>query len=387
MILVLMVFAVLMILSTFTLSFMLTENKQAINHQYRTQAYYIARSGAETVEAAILGMDEEEIEELDKGLDNGDILKIDLNNLEFNIEEMPTVEIMMDNGNLLIESIGKIGTIEEKVKMIMTRAVKQGEDELKIKGPPIIALSELLKPNDSNSKKSEWYINYNKEKILVATIDNKTQYNEYQFPSDINWNGGGNYKALKSPIQSYIELGEEDKVTNYVVNGKLEIKGFADIGIKGIVNIFIKNGLDINIKHKDINTSLENNINNLNFYVEKGNIDIFLHQGSITSNIVSSSSGTISIGTQENSNKSGFIGSIYAPSSTINIGHDKAAMLYKGVILGNKITLKTNNDNKDEKFLKNLAKENMDKDGNNDEIIIPIENGKYVIKYDEGYYK
>ena len=51
--LTLMVFAVLMIFATFILGFMVTENKQAMNHQNKTQAYYIARSGAEVVEAAI----------------------------------------------------------------------------------------------------------------------------------------------------------------------------------------------------------------------------------------------------------------------------------------------------------------------------------------------
>lgn len=45
--LTLMVFAVLMIFATFILSFMVTENKQAMYHQNKTQAYYIARSGAD----------------------------------------------------------------------------------------------------------------------------------------------------------------------------------------------------------------------------------------------------------------------------------------------------------------------------------------------------
>jgi hypothetical protein len=51
--LTIMIFAVLMIFATFTLGFMVTENKQAMYHQNKTQAYYIARSGAEAVEESI----------------------------------------------------------------------------------------------------------------------------------------------------------------------------------------------------------------------------------------------------------------------------------------------------------------------------------------------
>ncbi|MFY9284973.1 MAG: hypothetical protein WAO64_00040, partial [Tissierellaceae bacterium] len=49
----LMVFSVLIIFSTFTVSSMVTENKQSIYHQHKTRAYYVARSGAEAVETAI----------------------------------------------------------------------------------------------------------------------------------------------------------------------------------------------------------------------------------------------------------------------------------------------------------------------------------------------
>lgn len=50
----LIVFLILMIFASFILGFMVTENKQAIHHQNKTQAYYIARGGAETVEAALI---------------------------------------------------------------------------------------------------------------------------------------------------------------------------------------------------------------------------------------------------------------------------------------------------------------------------------------------
>jgi type II secretory pathway component PulK len=53
-VLVIMVFAVLMIFGTFILGFTVTENKQAMYYQNKTQAYYIAKSGADIVEVALI---------------------------------------------------------------------------------------------------------------------------------------------------------------------------------------------------------------------------------------------------------------------------------------------------------------------------------------------
>ena len=49
-----MVFAVLSILAITTLGFVLAENKLAIYYHNKTQAYYIAKSGADTIEAALI---------------------------------------------------------------------------------------------------------------------------------------------------------------------------------------------------------------------------------------------------------------------------------------------------------------------------------------------
>jgi hypothetical protein len=57
-VLTLMVFSVLTIFAVFILSFMVTEKKQAIAHLNKTQAYYLARSAAVSVEASILEMSE-----------------------------------------------------------------------------------------------------------------------------------------------------------------------------------------------------------------------------------------------------------------------------------------------------------------------------------------
>lgn len=51
--LTIIIFAVLMIFATFTMGFMVTENKQSIYYQNKTQAYYIARGAADIVEGAV----------------------------------------------------------------------------------------------------------------------------------------------------------------------------------------------------------------------------------------------------------------------------------------------------------------------------------------------
>ncbi|NLL82194.1 MAG: hypothetical protein GX231_07810, partial [Tissierellia bacterium] len=98
--LTLMVFAILMIFVTFISGFMLTENKQAMFHQNKMQAYYIARGGAEAVEAAILGMDEDGVEELEDKLKNGivDIGQLDIGG------NKAYVTVSKDGENILIES-------------------------------------------------------------------------------------------------------------------------------------------------------------------------------------------------------------------------------------------------------------------------------------------
>ena len=53
-ILTLIVLVVLSVLATGTISFMVSENNQSLAHKNNIEAYYIARSGAEAAEAAIL---------------------------------------------------------------------------------------------------------------------------------------------------------------------------------------------------------------------------------------------------------------------------------------------------------------------------------------------
>lgn len=121
---VLMILAVTMIFATFTVGFMVTENKQSLYHQHKTQAYYIARSGVVAVEAAILKMDEGQIEKLDGQLDKGEVVveEIDIDGDKAN------VVLRRDGEKLYIESVGEKEGVSEKVSKVMNRETTSTEN-------------------------------------------------------------------------------------------------------------------------------------------------------------------------------------------------------------------------------------------------------------------
>lgn len=114
--LTLIIFAVLMILGITTLSLAINENKQAIYHQNKKQAYYIARSGAEAVEAAILSIDKEGEKE---GLLSNLPKDIQIENMEFENGSLEYVNLKMEDGKLIIESKGKVRNAEETLTKVL----------------------------------------------------------------------------------------------------------------------------------------------------------------------------------------------------------------------------------------------------------------------------
>ncbi len=114
--LTLVIFAVLMILGLSTLSLATNENKQALYHQHKKQAYYIARSGAVAVEAAILAMNGEEIDELDQKLAEDDELVV--NGIDIDGNKVNVVLKKIGN-KLFIESTGNVRNVFEKITKVM----------------------------------------------------------------------------------------------------------------------------------------------------------------------------------------------------------------------------------------------------------------------------
>lgn len=122
-ILTLIVFTVLMLFGTITMSVMSSENKISLRHQKKAQAYYIARAGAEAVEAAIVDMNEIEIKKLSEKLDIG-LVTVD----EILMGEgKANVVLIKDGDKLVIESKGAIDKVENKVTKIMMGEQSTGE--------------------------------------------------------------------------------------------------------------------------------------------------------------------------------------------------------------------------------------------------------------------
>lgn len=109
------VFAILTIFATFIMNFMVSENKQAIHHQNKTEAYYVARGGAVAVETAIVQMSESRLLELIGLLNDGAVTvgEIDLDGNKAN------VTLTKEEDKLLIESVGQVGDVSQIVTKVM----------------------------------------------------------------------------------------------------------------------------------------------------------------------------------------------------------------------------------------------------------------------------
>jgi hypothetical protein len=152
--LTIIIFAVLMIFATFTLGFMVTENKQAMYHQYKVKAYYAARSGAEAAQKAVLNrvtyaedgdqskydFIEYEIPEGVPALSNVDINinNFDTSNLDVRLyKEFIGTTILDYNGvdveakeyNLIIKSVAIVGDVEEEVSIVIPTKITDIDSE------------------------------------------------------------------------------------------------------------------------------------------------------------------------------------------------------------------------------------------------------------------
>lgn len=120
--LTLIIFAVLMIFATFIMSFMVTENKQAMYYQNKTQAYYIAKSGAEVVGAALI----DHFNELDTTSDFNELINHykSPQNVDVNIENIINpikiaVEKIENQDLLTITSTAEFSNVQQTVKKVL----------------------------------------------------------------------------------------------------------------------------------------------------------------------------------------------------------------------------------------------------------------------------
>lgn len=398
-VLVIFVLAILMILATFTLTFMVNENRYAIYHENATKAEYIAMNGADIVEAALVthmkalfNEDDEGIKSINEYLDSLNVGKheaIISPNIE-GIEGLEKVEIYVSTVNgrevLTIDSFANYNGVSKSVRKILwSEYVKSTNDKIIYNGLPLIARNEAYLVINENGKKDEKVdlTSPTNGKIYAQIMDRNSYFPSFAFPDPPEWNGTfqDNTISIKGRIEGNINYDG-----NVLVEEELTIKKGVKISVRGnlIINANIENtgtGDDVNFyvyNEGNKETALEidpphKGKVNANFYVKQGKIDISLKQAKLNGDIVSNDkfSGVINNGNlnqkdynikliaEDNSKKINFNGSIYAPEAYILIGgsiesNDKNAINQNGVIVGSYIEINGRNENKNDYFIDNI---------------------------------
>lgn len=404
--LTLIVFAVLMIFATFLLGFMVTENKQAMYYQNKTQAYYIAKSGADVVEAALKEQlyaysdNETDQRKFVDEYDDPKEIAVDLDNLDGH------VLVVNDKINgkrvMTIKSTAKYRGITQTVKKVLysTKSIITKEENgqfIPMGGELFIYLGND-KPKEIDKNGNHW--RYVPDKYLrQASEDEKKRYVKDDFKVIENWAEADNIvESNGKKIISSGTYGTPGAVTNIYVDGSLIMEGL--INFKGNVNIYVKDALQINGGSSIIgetemtekgklyklkiyvynqnpttyNISLFNNpaASNISIvgdlYIDSGNVKINVHQeGSIDGNIayygetIKDEEFRFSSDSNNFTDKKLLTGSIYAPFGTVSLGIDtsKTANIIGGQIIANTINVYPNNKTQAEKFYSNSTKERI----------------------------
>lgn len=384
--LTLIIFAVLMIFGTFILSFMVTENKQAMYYQNKTQAYYLARSGADIAEKAIVkhlyALGKDNSKDFIDNFDSKREIKLDHDIDGLNYIEAQNVTLD-GKRTLVVTSSATYGNVEQKVKKVIysnSTTITNDGSGITISGAPLVAIEKAL----MSIKQKGSYVDINIPEIYAQIVGENSIFKPHIFPKEPTWDTPSDH------IIKNATLGVENQETDLVYYGNVAMEG--SITIKGKVNIFIygqlemkdflKLNIGVNSSYENLNIYVYNKGNQTealitpdkmtlyfkgNIYVNKGNIDLDLQKTEFEGNLISNGS-EIRIGTQDSSNKDVIKGTIYAPNSDIYIGYDdKSAILLDGKMIGKNIFLQSLNENKTYEFLKNMT--------NTGSINIPVETG------------
>lgn len=366
--LTLIIFAVLMIFASFILNFMVTENKQAIYYQNKTQAYYIARSGAEIVEAALekqLLSYGSNISEHKKFIDNYNITELKPNGqvIPLSIPGIKEVTVSNEiiNGKrvIAITSSAEYRGVEQSVKKILYSniATKTIEGFSQNDGALFVYLEDdPVEYIESNDKKDR---NVPKEYVSKVDEKDKDTYKEHPFPNIVDWNvknaydnegyiyteslpnfderlGNGTLQLIYNKITGG-KYKLSDGNTTLIIDGDLLIDG--DVEFSGDVNILINGKLEIADKTTikgDKYTKTDKNGKTYDAY--RLNIYIYNNLNSDVSFM------NYDYNVSENSNNFSIVGNLYVNSGNINLGLSKNGyidghIIYNGT--GN-VNIKTN---------------------------------------------
>jgi hypothetical protein len=384
-----MVFAVLSILAITTLGFVLAENKLAIYYHNKTQAYYIAKSGADTIEAALisqLATYSSDVSAQKAFLDVYNTAR------KVDVDIDGVTEVIVKNESvgeedrvLTIQSTSQYRGIEQSVKKALFSVVTEidaNDQGITIEHPaPLMYTETAYQQTNAGIDDIPSDIAHNVsdvEAFLPHVFDDVTEE---------QWNSGNPY-VLDGKIIGGI-IGTAGKTTNIYVNGPLTLGG--TITFVGKVNLYVRGNLEImqnteiysdSLVKEDITEYLLNIyvyneaipvqpkglVTPLklyltfsgNLYIKQGDIDIDFHQDAyLTGNIIYNGD-KLHIGTHNNSIKNEkkiLDGSIYAPNSEIYIGfkNNKTAFILDGMIFGKSIFVYVQNPAQARKFYDAIA--------------------------------
>lgn len=385
--LTIMIFAVLMIFATFTLGFMVTENKQAMYHQNKTQAYYIARSGVEVVEAAL----KEQLYKYESNSEeqagfvsqfDGAGVEVDVDIDDLSGKVLIKNEVHNDKKIMTIEAKSSHNGVESTVKKglfsILTVVNQTEENEYIIGGGELFVVLGDDKPKEFYGNGKSGTVPENYYNMVDPEIRSDYDIDPFIPVAEENW-AISNEIVVANKITSGTYSSEDKDI---FVNGSLELSG--NIQINGDLNIHVKDTLNIRNstyltsdtyttetgKKYRLNIYVYNTGNATtsvstdssadirftgNLHVVDGDISIEVHQdGYIDGSIIYTGDGMIDFSSHSNNFTSNKLltGSIYAPYATVNLGiHTyKTANIIGGQIIARKIDVYSNNKTQAGKF-------------------------------------
>lgn len=399
-VMIIIMFVVLTIFSTFTLSFMVTENKQSINHEVKAKAYFVALSGAEIVENAL-------IQQLESYKDDKVAQKAFLDvyatpqTIPVAVTGVKQVVVSyqpVDGQNVLsVTSVGEVRGTEETIKKIIysTESVVTSQNNGQLLIPDGEFLIYKSKGEEHFQGKTMTISGTYGKKASEAQLD---LFKESEFPvvpsdkwseghSSINYvyTADANAKRAETVSGSY---GTDSTVTNIYVDGSLNLKGI--LTYQGDVNIFVRHTMTIESGAQIIGqkeTGAEQQLNrlkiyvfneksepdglissiNANFkltadlYVNSGKVNLDLHQDvMIDGSIVYNGTQEFVCTMQSNNYNKNITGSIYAPFAIVRLGYgdNKTPITIGGKVIADEIHLYANNASQIKRFYTNSSSGN-----------------------------
>lgn len=403
--LTIMIFAVLMIFATFTLGFMVTENKQAMYHQNKTQAYYIAKSGVEVVEEAIRS--QLEAYETEDYKDHSDYINLFNNPGEELTVTIPGIEsggtevsVHIENKDITgngkpvlvirgsVEYQGTTSTVEKALYSIYSVTTdtthKPGYGELFVSLGDDPPYEYSNKSRDIPEKYVAKLTDEEKAKYVIQPFKVISSWPPNDPIADL-WDADNNGEYITINNSEYgIEGVKQDIYVdgNLTLDGNVDFKGYVNIYVKG--NLVLNDGANVSGQKTGVSGSELYNLNIYvyntsndtyglktngtskalsfigNIHVDKGTVLLDFHKDSLfDGSLIYNGSGDFKFSSTNNGNQVKLLtGSIYAPLAKVQLGitESKVAYMIQGQVIGEKIEVYANNNGKGDEFYEGSTK-------------------------------